>query len=59
LTLSHDLIQCHPATIAILITAYPEDVVPWEARAAGVSRVLPKPLDVPRLLGGIKQMLAI
>jgi CheY-like chemotaxis protein len=58
LTLCREVLRLRPATVALLITGYPEDVRPTEARAAGLRQVVAKPVDVPRLLGQIKGTLA-
>jgi DNA-binding response OmpR family regulator len=58
LTLCRELTRQHPATVAVMITGYPEDVVPAEARAVGVRRIFPKPVDVRQLLVGIEEALA-
>jgi CheY-like chemotaxis protein len=57
LTLCHAVTRLRPATVALLITGYPEEVVPGEARAAGVRKVFAKPVDVSRLLGTIDEVL--
>ncbi|HWB14612.1 MAG TPA: response regulator [Pirellulales bacterium] len=57
LTLSRQLTRRHPGTVALLVTGYPDDVTPAEARAAGIRRVIRKPLDVPRLLATIEEAL--
>jgi len=49
LTLCRHIKQVRPETVAVLVTAYSGGVAE-EARAAGIWRVLPKPVDVPRLL---------
>ena len=58
LTLCREVTRLRPATVALLITGYPEDVIPAEAQAAGVRHVIPKPVDVPRLLIRIEEALA-
>jgi CheY-like chemotaxis protein len=58
LTLCREVMRVRPATVALLITGYPEDVQPTEAQAAGVRQILRKPVDVPRLLGNIEKAFA-
>ncbi len=55
LTLCKEVTRMRPDTVAMVITGYPEDVEPAAARAAGVHRVFPKPVDVPRLLVTIEE----
>lgn len=57
LTLWREMGRLRPATVALLITGYPEDVAPAEARAAGIRQVLAKPVDVPRVLLRIQEAL--
>ncbi len=58
LTLCREVLRLRPATVALLITGYPEDVPPAEVQAAGIRHVLRKPVDVSRLLVGIEEVLA-
>jgi two-component system, NtrC family, response regulator HydG len=58
LTLCREMTRRRPTTIALLLTGYPEDVLPAEARAAGVRQIFPKPVDVGRLLVSIEEVLA-
>ena len=58
LSLCREVRRLCPTTVALLITNYPEDVVPAEMQAAGARRVLAKPLDVPRLLASIEESLS-
>ena len=58
LSLCREMRRLDPGTIAFLITGYPADVTPAEVRAAGVRRVVPKPVDVGRLLARIDESLA-
>ena len=57
LAICRELTRLHPEIVALLITAYPADVAPAEARAVGVRQVVPKPIDVPRLLERIEDAL--
>ncbi|MEL7500224.1 MAG: response regulator [Planctomycetota bacterium] len=50
--------QQHPDIRAIMITAYAGDDGAKRALAAGTWHVLRKPVDVPTLLGMIKQVVA-
>jgi DNA-binding response OmpR family regulator len=54
LTLCREVKRLHPATVAFLITGFPEDVLPGEARAVGVQQIVPKPVHVSRLLARIE-----
>jgi two-component system, NtrC family, response regulator HydG len=58
LTLCREATRRRPAMVAVLITGYPEDILPTEARAAGVDQVFPKPVNIPRLLVRIEEALA-
>jgi CheY-like chemotaxis protein len=58
IALCREILRLRPATVALLITGYPEHVQPKEARAAGLRHVVPKPVDVPRLLSQIKETLS-
>jgi DNA-binding response OmpR family regulator len=58
LALCREVIRLRPATVALLMTGYPEDVLPAVARAAGVHHVLPKPVNIPRLLMRIEESVA-
>jgi CheY-like chemotaxis protein len=49
--------RLRPVTVALLITGYPEDAAPAKALAAGVRQILPKPVDVPRVLMRIEEAL--
>jgi two-component system, NtrC family, response regulator HydG len=57
LAICRELTRLHPEIIALLITAYPADVAPAEARAVGFRQIVPKPIDVPRLLESIEDAL--
>jgi CheY-like chemotaxis protein len=59
LTLCREVRQLRPGTVALLITGHPEEVLPAEARAAGVRQILPKPVDVSLLLLRIDECLAL
>lgn len=50
LTLYRELRKLHAATVAIIVSAYASRTTTEEALAAGAWRVLPKPVDSPRLL---------
>jgi CheY-like chemotaxis protein len=56
LTLCQEVTRLRPATVALLITGYPAEVEPTEARAVGIRKVFAKPVDVPRLLGTIDEV---
>jgi DNA-binding response OmpR family regulator len=58
LALCRELMRLRPATVALLVTGYAEDVLPAEARAAGIRQIVVKPIHVARLLAGIEQSLA-
>jgi CheY-like chemotaxis protein len=51
LTLYHELRRMRADTVAIIVTAYATGGTVEEALAAGAWRVLPKPVDFPKLLG--------
>ena len=57
LALCRELTRLHPEIVALLITAYPTDVLPAEAQAVGFRQIVPKPIDVPRLLERIEDAL--
>ncbi len=58
LTLSRQITRLRPETVAMLITAYPAEVGSAEVRAAGLRRVIAKPVNIPRLLEHILEDLA-
>ncbi len=58
LTLSRQITRLRPETVAMLVTAYPTDMGPAEVRAAGLRRVIAKPVNIPRLLEQILEDLA-
>jgi len=45
------------STVALIVTAYASQATAEEALQAGAWRVLPKPVDLPRLLGLVKEAL--
>ncbi len=51
LTLYREIKSVQAATVAIVVSAYASDAVTDAALAAGVWHVLPKPVDLSRLLG--------
>ena len=55
LTLYRELRKVRAATVAIIVTAYASKATADEALAAGAWRVLPKPVDFPRLLGLVEE----
>jgi len=57
LTLYRAIKKLRAGTVAIVVTAYAEGTTSEEALAAGAWRVLPKPLDFPRLLGLVDEAL--
>jgi CheY-like chemotaxis protein len=57
LTLCRHIKQVRPHTVAVLVTAYSGGVAE-EARAAGIWRILPKPVEVPELLTLVDEVLA-
>ncbi len=57
LTLYHEIKKVQAATVAILVTAYAAGSTAQEAVVAGISHVLPKPVDVARLLRLIDEAL--
>lgn len=58
LTICREVTRMHPSMFALLVTAYPADVLLVEAQAAGIRQILAKPIDVPTLLDRIEQALA-
>ncbi len=58
LTLCHEMTRLRPATVALLITGYAEDLLPAQTQAAGIRHVFPKPVDMFRLLVRINEALA-
>src|SRR6516162_7276552 len=57
LTLYRELRKVQAETVAIVVTAFAGKTTAEEAMAAGAWRVLPKPVDFPRLLGLVGQAL--
>jgi CheY-like chemotaxis protein len=57
LTLYRGLRKVQAETVAIVVTAFAGKTTAEEAMAAGAWRVLPKPVDFPRLLGLVDQAL--
>jgi CheY-like chemotaxis protein len=57
LTLYRELRKVQAETVAIVVTAFAGKATAEEALAAGAWRVLPKPVDFPRLLGLVGQAL--
>jgi CheY-like chemotaxis protein len=57
LTLYRELRQVQAETVAIVVTAFAGQATAEDALAAGAWRVLPKPVDFPRLLGLVGQAL--
>ena len=57
LTLYRELRKVQAETVAIVVTAFADKATAEDALAAGAWRVLPKPVDFPRLLGLVGQAL--
>jgi CheY-like chemotaxis protein len=57
LTLYRELRKIAASTVAIVVTAYASKAASEEALAAGAWQVLPKPVDLPRLLGLVGEVL--
>jgi CheY-like chemotaxis protein len=57
LTLYRELRKVQAETVAIVVTAFAGKATTEDALAAGAWRVLPKPVDFPRLLGLVGQAL--
>jgi two-component system, NtrC family, response regulator HydG len=57
LTLYRELRQVQAETVAIVVTAFAGKATAEDALAAGAWRVLPKPVDFPKLLGLVDQAL--
>jgi CheY-like chemotaxis protein len=57
LTLYRELRKVQAETVAIVVTAFAGKTTAEEALAAGAWRVLPKPVDFPKLLGLVGQAL--
>jgi CheY-like chemotaxis protein len=57
LTLYHEIKKISAGTVAMIVTAYAEGATMEQAIAAGAWQVLPKPVDFPRLLGFVDEVL--
>jgi CheY-like chemotaxis protein len=57
LTLYREIKKLRAGTVALIVSAYASDQVANEALEAGAWRVLPKPVDFPRLLGLVNEAL--
>jgi CheY-like chemotaxis protein len=57
LTLYRELKKLSAGTVAIIVTAYASGLTAAEAGAIGIWQVLPKPIDLPRLLDLVAQAL--
>jgi CheY-like chemotaxis protein len=55
LTLYREIKQLRAGTVAIIVTAYASGGTAEAAGAAGIWRVLPKPIDMPQLLGLVEE----
>lgn len=58
LTLSRHLKHLRPGMVNLIVTGYPGDGLNEEAHAAGVSKVLHKPIEFPKLLAVVTETLA-
>ena len=58
LTLCREMTRRRPETVALLVTGYPDDVLPADAQAAGIRQIVRKPVDVRRLLVSIEKALS-
>lgn len=56
LMLYHEIKRLHAGTVALLVTAHADGPTFAAALAAGVWRVIPKPVDVPGLLSALDQL---
>jgi two-component system, NtrC family, response regulator HydG len=52
--LCREVTRLCPKTVALLVTGYPDDINPADARAAGIRHIIRKPVDVRRLLTTIE-----
>jgi CheY-like chemotaxis protein len=59
LTLCRHLKRLHPSMVTMIITAHGGGSLDQEAHDAGARHVLPKPVDVPRLLLLVEQVLLL
>jgi CheY-like chemotaxis protein len=57
LTLCRHLKRLRPGMVTMIVTAYGATSLAEEARDAGARHILPKPVDVPRLLALVEQEL--
>jgi CheY-like chemotaxis protein len=57
LELSRRIRQLRPGTVAIIVSAYANRLTHDEARGVGAWRVLPKPIELPRLLAIVDEAL--
>jgi DNA-binding NtrC family response regulator len=57
LTLYREIKKLRSGTVAIIVTAYASSVTAAEAFTAGAWQIVPKPIDLPRLLGLVDQAL--
>jgi len=57
LTLYREIKKRSAGTVAIIVTAFAGTTTPESARAAGAWHVLPKPIDLPKLLGLVGEAL--
>ena len=58
LTLCREVRRLHTAIVPMIITAFAPDALADEARTAGVSHILSKPIDFPKLLALVDEALA-
>jgi two-component system response regulator HydG len=59
LTLCRHLKLLRPGMVNLIVTGYPGDGLNEEAHAAGVSKVLHKPIEFPMLLAQVAEALAL
>jgi DNA-binding NtrC family response regulator len=57
LTLYREIKKLRAGTVALIVSAYASSAVAEEALDAGAWQVLPKPVDFPRLLGLVEEVL--
>lgn len=55
LTLYREIKKLRSGTVAIIVTAYASGTTSDEVGAAGVWQLLPKPIDMPKLLGLVRE----
>jgi CheY-like chemotaxis protein len=58
LTLCRDMRKFHTAMVPMIITGHAGGIFEGEARASGVYHILPKPIDFPKLLALVSEVLA-